>query len=192
MNPRPQVVDLGPLAPLERSDRNRQVAGNIAGAAVTLFAGLLSFGSPLGPEWVHVAFLIAFLALAAWFVYQLMQALVRRPQALEVSGQGIRLVFANGLTQNLSWTEVASWVQIEEVTIQAPAPDIRMGSRFQLAKPIPHSFRAPNPGLKIIRTSATAAGLTEEVRTLTRPAASLWAPLGIKVRFRFTGVPATP
>jgi hypothetical protein len=193
VDPRPQVVDLAPLLVAERSDRNRQVAGDTAGVAVTLFAGVgVFFRSPLFTEWIRVAFLTAFIALAALFVYQLVQALVRRPIGLGISGQGIRLLFAVGPTRDLSWTEVANEVRIEEVTVHAPKPGVRSGSRLRVAKPIPHSFRAPNPGLETIRAAAGAAGLTEEVRTLTRVGASGWAPLGIRVRFRFAGVPASP
>jgi len=193
VNPRPQVVDLAPLAPLERSDRNRQIAGDIAGLALLLFSGPAVFvRSPLQPEWVYIALLVTFIAVSALFVGQLVQALVRRPKVLEISVQGIRLLFADGPARNLSWTEVANEVRIEEVTVHAPKPGVRMGSRFCVAKPIPHSFRAPNPRLETVRAAANAAGLTEEVRTLTRVGASGWAPLGVKVRFRSVGVPVSP
>jgi hypothetical protein len=187
----PQVVDLAPVAPLERSDRNREVVGDMAGAASAVFFGLgVYLRTPLFPEWVRAAFLFAFLAVSAFFVGQLAQALVRRPRALEISGTGMRLLYVRGISRDLNWIEVANEVQIEEVTVLAPRAGVRMGSRIRLAQPISHSFRVPNLALETIRSAATAAGLTEEVRTLTRPSASGWAALGIKVRFLTGAVPA--
>jgi hypothetical protein len=181
------MIDLSGLERRERKDRIRvfAIAAPASGLIVAAMVEVAFGGGPLRfPS--QVGILLVFAIALGIALRGMIAAVVPRPEALDLSAEGIRLRFSSGKVANWTWSEWAARTSLRHISRPLPGHDTLLGDQIHVRTPIAHSFWIPPEASSGILEHARGAGLVGVSKDIAKKLISGRVVVGTETTFELS------